>query len=288
MGEQEQQPLQIAGHQDVHGRRDRLKKGSISIIDAGGKEVGQDVVGVGSAHQLAYGKTQALGKVPGQDVPKVARGNHEIHGIAQSDPAFPDQVPIGPEVIDHLGCQPADVDGVGGGEAHALSLKQPLLLHRGKDALDAGLSVVEVSPHRADADVVPVLGGHLGLLHGADPAVGVEDHDLGAGHVPKARHGSLAGVAAGGRQDQDIVAHAALFSGGGHEHRQHGQSYVLEGAGGSAEQLQNGIVPHGHRGRQFVGLELARIGPADQIVHLRFRKGRQQGRQYLHRHGLGG
>ena len=203
------------------------------------------------------------------------------------DAARAAQLGIGAEVVHHLGGQAADVDGVGGGQAHALARQQMLLFHSGKNVLHAGLGVVKIAPDGTDADVAALLGLHLPLLHGADAAVGVEYDDLRARHVLKARHGGLSRVAAGGGQDQDLVLYAALFAGGGHQPGQHAECRILEGAGGAAEQLQHRVVAQGDGGGQVGRLKFIGIGRPDKAVHLLFGKGRQQRRQDLPRHGQG-
>ena len=162
-----------------------------------------------------------------------------------------------------------------------------MLLHGGKDLLNTGLGIVKVAADGAHADVAALLSLHLPLLYGADAAVGIEHDDLRARHVAEALHGGLAGVAAGGGQDQDLVVHAALFPGGGHQPGQHTQRHILEGAGGAAEQLQHRIIAHRNGGGQLRRLEFAVVGGADKGVHLLFGKRGQQRRQDLTGHGQG-
>ena len=60
------------------------------------------------------------------------------------------------------------------------------LVTGGEDALDAGLGIIEIATDGADLHIAALLGDHLRLLHGGYAPVGVEDDDLGAGHIPKA------------------------------------------------------------------------------------------------------
>ena len=285
--EQIQQPLQIAGHQNVHGGGNGLIEGAVAVIAAGAQELCQHVVGVGGADEPSHRQAQLPGKKACQNIAEIAGGHGEIHLVAHGDAAGAAQVRVGTEIVHHLRGQPADIDGVGGGETHLLPLQQLLLLHGGKDLLYAGLSVVKVAADGAHADVAALLGLHLPLLHGADAAVGIEHDDLRAGYITKALHGGLAGVAAGGGQDQDLVVHAALFPGGGHQPGQHTQRHILEGAGGAAEQLQHRIIAHRNGGGQLRRLELAVVGGADKGVHLLFGKRGQQRRQNFAGHGQG-
>ena len=84
----------------------------------------------------------------------------------------------------------------------------------GEDLLHSGLGVVEVAFNGADGNVVSFLGGHLTLLHLADPVLGIEHHHFGAGHVFEALQSRFAGVPAGGHQNDDLLACRRFFGGG--------------------------------------------------------------------------
>ena len=200
-GEVEQQPLQVAGHQDVHGGAHGGVEGPVLVVHAGAEEVRQHVVAVGGADQLVHRQAHALGVVGRQDVAEVAGGHAEVHLVAHGQLAVPDQVAVGGDIVDHLGQDAAPVDGVGGGQEVAPVRQGGPDGLVGEDALHAGLGVVKVAHHGADAHVGAVLGDHLGLLDLGHAVLGVEHQDLGLGHVGEALHGGLAGVAGGGHQD---------------------------------------------------------------------------------------
>ena len=233
-----QQALQVTGNEDVHRGGGGGVKLPAAVVHPGADEVGEDLVLVGGAHQLAHRQAHAFAVVGRQDVPEVARGHHHVHGLAQGQGPGADQLGIGVEVVDDLGQQPPPVDGVGAGEQHAPLLQQ--LFHGvvGEDAFHRGLGVVEVSLDGADHHVAALLGGHLPLLHGAHPVPGVEHGDFGPGHVLEARQGRLARVPGGGHQDQGLLPRLGLFQGGGEEVGQNLQGHVLKGAGGAVPQLQ--------------------------------------------------
>ena len=261
---QEQVALQVAGHQDVHGRRGGLIEFPAPVVHAGVDEVGQHVVSVGGAHQFGHRQPHPPGVFPGQYVAEVARGHDEIHRFAQPDLPPKHQIAIGLEIVGHLGGQPPDVDGVGAGQPRAGGRRPAVLLVVGEYVLHAGLGVVEIAPDRANAHVAAGLGDHLGLLHVADAAVGIEYHDPRALDIVEALQRRLAGVAAGGGEDHDLLVHAQLGLGGGDQPGQHGQRHVLEGRGGAAKQLEHEVRPHLLNGREIRCLELAGIGGFDQ------------------------
>ena len=264
-GQQVQQPLQVGGHQNVHAGRGGLEELPLCGVSTGGEEIGQHVVLVGCADQLAHGQTHLLGVVARQNVTEVAGGDGVVHHVAQPDAAGLHQIAVGAEVIDHLGGQTADIDGVGRGEHGAVEV---LVLAGGEDLLHAGLGVVEVAADGADADVGTLLGGHLGLLNGGDAAVGVEHGDAGAGHVVEALHGRLAGVAGGGGEDQDILFHPLDGFGGGEQLGQHGKRHVLKGGRRPPEQLQHGVAAYGNGGGQVFRFKFPLIGAANQRIHI--------------------
>ena len=114
-GEVKQQPLQIAGHQNVHGGRRGLIEGPPPVVYTGGDELRQHIVGVAGAHQPPHRQTHALGEIPCQNISEVAGRHHEVDLLPHPDAPRLHQIGIGPEVVYHLRGQPPDVDGVGGG-----------------------------------------------------------------------------------------------------------------------------------------------------------------------------
>ena len=80
----------------------------------------QDVVLVGGADQLIDRQTHQLGKVSGENVAEVARGNGHVHLFAHLQRALGKKVAVGRNVIYDLRCKTAPVDGVGTGEEEAV------------------------------------------------------------------------------------------------------------------------------------------------------------------------
>ena len=237
-GEVEQQPLQVAGHQNVHRGTHGGVEGPVFVVHAGAEEIRQHVVFIGRADELPYRQAHALRVIRRQDIPEVAGGDAEVHLVPHVDLPVPEQVAVGGDVVNHLGQDAAPVDGVGGGQEIA-PLRQGLpdaLV--GEYALHPRLGVVEVAHHGADANILPVLGDHLGLLDLGHAVLGVEDHDFRLSDIGKALHGGLAGVAGGGHQNADRLVLPGLPQGGGKELRQHLEGHVLKGGGGAVPQLQ--------------------------------------------------
>ena len=192
------------------------------------------------------------------------------------------QIPVGPEIVHDLGRQTADVDGVGAGEPEG-QLPVPAL---GEDVLHAGLGIVKIALHGAHGHIFALLGHHLGPLHLADAAVGVEHADADAGNVPEAHQGGLAGVAGGGGEDQDILLHALGRLCRGEQLGEHGKGHILEGGGGATEQLQHAEIADLHGGGQILGLEFPGVGSGNQSTHIG--NFRQQGGENVCGHFLAG
>ena len=243
-----QQTLQVGGHQNVHAGRGGLEELPLCRISTGGEEVGQDVVLIGGADQLTHGQTHALGIVACQNVAEVARRHTEVHGIAEGDLAGLEQLCVSGKVVDDLRYKAAPVDGVCAGQANA-----PLFQLGGnslvaKDLFHAGLGIVKVAAHGVDCHVGTLLGGHLQALDLAGAARGVEHRDFHTGDIVVTVQGCLAGVTAGGHQDQGLFGAAQILFG---FHQQAGhqlQGVILEGTGGAMPQFQGIGVPF-HRGK---------------------------------------
>ena len=262
--EQVQQPLQVGGHQNVHGGGGGLEQGTAAVIGAGADEIREHIVGIGGADEGAHRQTQPLCQVSRQNVAKVAGRNGEVHLIAQTDFSRIQQIPVGAEIVHDLGSQPADVDGVGTGQSHG----QVTSLAGGEDVLHPGLGIVEVAPDGADGNVLAFLGHHLCPLNLGYAAVGIEHADTDAGHIPEAFQSGLAGVAGGGGENQDVLFLTLDGLGGGEQLGQHGKRHVLKGGGGPPEQLQHGETAHWHGGSQVFRLEFSGVGPAHQLRHI--------------------
>ena len=150
----------------------------------------------------------------------------------------------------------------------------------GENGLDAGLRVVEVAAHGADADIPAALGLHLRLLHVADAVFRVKDDDARARHVAKALQRRLAGVAAGGGKHGNLFPRARLVARGGHQARQKRERHVLEGAGGAAEEFKHVGVADLDKRRQFVRLEFSGVALAHDAGHLLCGKAVKKGGQH--------
>ena len=239
-------------------------EGATAVIGAGGQELRQHVVAVGGADQPSHRQTHLLGDIAGQNVAEIARRHHKIHLGAEIDALQLDHLAISGEIIDHLRCQPADVDGVCRGQPDTAARFNAL----GEDLLDPGLGVVEIALHGADADIAALLRDHLLALNGRHAAIGVEHNDLRAGNVPEALQRSLARVAGGSGEDQNFIRHTLLLPGGGDQLGQHGQRHVLKGRGGAPEQLQHKIMARHTNGSQILRLKFVGIGPVHQLLHI--------------------
>ena len=203
-----------------------------------------------------------------------------MHLIAHLNAPAAHQVGIGLEVVHDLGRQPADVDGVGGGQAHA---GQILFRAGGEDLLHSGLGIVKIAADGADFHIAALLRDHLGLLHGGHAAVGIKDNNSGAGYIVKALQSRLAGVSGGGSEDEHFVRNALHAPGLADEQGQQAQGHVFKCAGGTTEQLQHIAIPHLDQRGQFLRFKLARIATADKGIHIRIV--RQQGREDPGGHG---
>ena len=233
-----EQTLEVRGDQDVHRRRGRLVEGAAGVIGAGAQEVGQNVVLVGRADQPAHGQTHLLGVVARQNVPEVAGGHTEIHGLAPFDCALLGQTEVGVEVVDDLRHEAAPVDGVGAGQADAALFQLGGDVGVGKDLLDAGLGIVKVALHGVDLHIFSLLGRHLQMLDLACAVVRVKYLNFNAVEVGVARQRGLAGVAGGCHQNAGRLGAAQHLLGLDEQLRHELQGVVLEGAGRAVPQLE--------------------------------------------------
>ena len=114
---------------------------------AGGEEIGQHVVLVGGADQLAHRQTHLLCVITGKDIAEVAGGYAEVHLVAKGDLPGLEQLGVGGKIVDDLRHKAAPVDGVGTGKTDIA------LFQLGSDGLIAehllyaGLGIVEVAAH---------------------------------------------------------------------------------------------------------------------------------------------
>ncbi len=164
--------------------------------------------------------------MPAVRLPKFPLGTHIVG----------DSLPIcgpaggGEHVIDALGKEPSDIDGVGRGEVE-LRPECPVL----EGFLDQALAVIEASFYFQGVHV-PAQGRQLLFLQLAYPAGRVEDHHVDVGPAVKGVRDRASRVAGGGNEDLDapVVFAEEVF----HDCGQELGAEVLEGAGGPVEQLQ--------------------------------------------------
>ena len=243
-----QQALQIGGQQNVHAGRGGLEELPLCGVSTGGEEIGQHVVLVGSADQLAHRQTHLLCVITGEDIAEVAGGHAEVHLVTEGDLACLEQLGVGGKIVDDLRHKTAPVDGVCAGKTDVA------LFQLGSDGLIAehllyaGLGIVEVAAHSVHSNVSALLRCHLQTLDLAGAASGVEYGNLHTGDIMVAVQRSLTGVAAGGHKDQGLFSATQILFG---LHQQLGhqlQGVILKGAGRAVPQLEGIGVPF-HRGK---------------------------------------
>ena len=100
IGQEVEHALEVGADEDVHRRRDGREERSVTVVNAGGQEVGKHIVLVARHDELGDGQTHALGIVAGQDVAKVAGRYAELHGVAGLDGAGAQQLRISGKVVE--------------------------------------------------------------------------------------------------------------------------------------------------------------------------------------------
>ena len=128
-----------------------------------------------------------------------------------------------------------------------------------EEGLDLALGIIEVAGNADYISIIALLRQHLQFLDMANATLRIEDHNLGAGHIRKAGHGRLTGIAGGGSQDDDFLVRALFLSRSGHEIRQDGQGHILEGDGLTVEELQIVSIPYLLDWGQFWRVELVAV-----------------------------
>ena len=260
------QALQVAGHQNIHGRGGSQHKFSPSVIGARAQKIIEHSVLIGSTDQLPYGQPHLFGVVSRQNVPEISRGHHHIYGLSLCDPALPEQLPIGMDIVDNLGHQPADIDGVCRRETQTCRLHLPAQLPVRKYLLHPCLSIVKISVNAHHQGILPLLRHHLSLLDGTDPGLRVKHYDLRALHPGKSCQGRLSRVTGCGGEDDNLFL--ALVFPGRRQHQvgQNGQGHVLERDGGAMEQLQIPDTPRLHKRSQLLRVKLGVIRLPDTVL----------------------
>ena len=112
-GEMIEEPLQIAGDQNVHGGGVGQIEFPVGIVNACVEKVGQHPVLIGSADEPVHRNPHLSGIISRQDISEVSGGHHDVHRVALFDHAALHQLHIAPDIVGHLRHQPADVDGIG-------------------------------------------------------------------------------------------------------------------------------------------------------------------------------
>ena len=143
---------QVTGVAHVHGIGDAVLAGPDGLVDACIHEAGELIVLIGRHHELLHGKAHLLGQKSAHEVSEVTAGHREDDLLALWGDA---RVSI--EVIDGLGQQSADVDGIGRGEIKSRQIGI------GKGLLDQSLAVIKLSIYGEREDIF-AQGGHLAAL----------------------------------------------------------------------------------------------------------------------------
>ena len=98
----------VTGVADVHGIGDAVFAGPDWLVDASIHEAREFIVLIGRHHELLHGKAHLQGQKAAHEVSEVAAGHREDNLLALRCHAR-----VGIEVIDCLGQQSADIDGIG-------------------------------------------------------------------------------------------------------------------------------------------------------------------------------
>ena len=230
------EPLEVAGHLNVHGRRG----GAAHLptpVKAGGEELRQDVVFVGGDDEALDGEAHALGDVAGEDVTEIARGHAKGRRRRWAAALRLIAVQAGVGVIENLRQHPRPVHRV-----HRPKAVAALEFQIAEDALHQGLAVVKAAVNGQAMDVGVRHGGHLQFLQAADAALGVQDEDVDVGLAAHPGDGGAAGVAAGGAEN--VEAGAAPLQDVGEQAAKKLQGDVLESQRRAVEQLQDFHLSH--------------------------------------------
>ncbi|OQB89214.1 MAG: hypothetical protein BWX84_02526 [Verrucomicrobia bacterium ADurb.Bin118] len=234
------EPGQVAGMPHVHRVGQAVSRRLDFPIHPRREKVGEFIVAIHRHHQPAQRQPHPPGDDRAHHVAEIAAGyGKDDRFSGRSDPRGCIKV------IDALRQQPADVDGIGGGQSDWFQ-------HRiGKGALHHRLAIVKLPVHGNGPDVV-AQRGHLFALAVAD-LVEWEQHDDPDPFHPMKRTGHRrTRVAAGRRQDGQGGAGFADETADEPGHQARGE--ILERRGGAAIKPQDvDPVPPAHRDqRHFV------------------------------------
>ena len=262
------QAFQVAGDQDIHGRRAGQDEIAVAVIGACRKEVKQHLIGVGCADQLTDRQSHPGAVIGGEDIAEVACRDNDIDLFALTDHTLLQKSGVCKNIVDDLRNKTSYVDRIGGGEGKAFFCHFFAKCLVAEDLLDFALGIVKIASNADNTGVVSLLGHHLALLNGRNAVLWIKDHDPGALDIRKACHGRLAGVAAGRGQDDDLLLLMILARGSSQKVRQNLQSHILEGNGGTVEKFQEaGSVRTAHRYNLLV-VEVVSVSIADACFQL--------------------
>lgn len=119
-----QQPFQIAGYQNIHGRTHGFMEFAAGIVMPGVYKIRQDIVAIGGADEFVNGQPHTPCIVACKNIAEVSGGNNKIDLVAGNDCIAFAKIGICGEVIDNLRHQTAPVNGVCAAEAHSAARKK--------------------------------------------------------------------------------------------------------------------------------------------------------------------
>ena len=154
---------------------------------------------------------QYPGKV-GENIPKVARRHNEVDCVTHLDLTGRNQIDVRGEIISDLRCKTTEVDGICTGKAYTFFRQLFIKFFGSKQTLYRALTIVKIALHRGHAYVVSVLNAHLQTLHFCNAFVGIEHRYLRTRYVAEALQRRFTSIAAGRRQNEDIVLYARHFA----------------------------------------------------------------------------
>ena len=266
------QPLQIAGDQNIHGRRRSENKVTILIIAACPEEIIENLVLIGGTDQPGDGYSHLPGIVGGQDISEIAGGNHHIDLLSFLNLLSGQEGHVAVYIVDDLGNQASDIDGIGTGELIAGLIHFPGKGRIGEHTLYSVLGIIKIPLNTDYTGIVPSLGNHLLFLDGAYPVLGVENDDLCPRHIRKAGQSGLACVAAGCCKNHDLIFHMILAGACSQQIGENGKSHILKGDRCPMEKFQIESITLFGQGRNGLHIKLTVIGMIDAITKLFLRK----------------
>ena len=188
------QSLQITGDQDVHGWRCGQHEFPILIIGSRLKEIKEHLIFIGGTDQLVYRNPHILCIICCQNISKITGRHYHIDLFAVLYLFVGKKLGIGIDIIDDLGNQPSDIDGISGGELISLASQFLCQLHVFKHGLDAALRIVKITVNRDYIYILSFLSDHLQFLHFTDAVLWIEYDNPCPFHIRKPRHRSLSGI----------------------------------------------------------------------------------------------